>query len=307
MASAIIAPVDDVRIGRLLRILRRRRSLRQVDLARIAGTSQPNISRLEAGRLSAIDLGRLRAVARALDAELVIALRWHGGEIDRLADEAHAALVGATIVLLESLGWLTQPEVSFSVYGERGSIDILAWHPTRRILLVVEVKTELVSVEETLRRHDAKERLAAAIARERFGWEVATVGRLLVFPASSTERRRVERHAAVLDRAYPDRGTAARRWLRNPTGPFRGLLFIADPRARRRSTTGSWRPGERPMGIDGRAPQAEQHAGLTPGGRGPALSLPPPPRQSTGTGLAGPAPGAGAAGGRAERRRGQGE
>ena len=32
--------------------------------------------------------------------------------------------------------WIVEPEVSFSIYGERGVIDILAWHPTSRILLL---------------------------------------------------------------------------------------------------------------------------------------------------------------------------
>ena len=42
--------------------------------------------------------------------------------------------------LLQSLGWQTRSEVSYSVYGERGSIDVLAWHAPSRTLLVVEVK-----------------------------------------------------------------------------------------------------------------------------------------------------------------------
>ncbi len=43
-----------------------------------------------------------------------------GGELDRLMDEGHAALVGAVVARLNSLGWETRPEVSFSVYGESG-------------------------------------------------------------------------------------------------------------------------------------------------------------------------------------------
>src|SRR4029079_17838803 len=85
------------------------------------------------------------------------------GDIDRVADEGHAALVGLVAALLEGLGWQVRPEVSFSVFGERGSIDLVAWHPTARILLVVEVKTSLNSVEETLRRHDLKVRLFSPV------------------------------------------------------------------------------------------------------------------------------------------------
>ncbi|HEY4190087.1 MAG TPA: hypothetical protein VGM28_06685, partial [Candidatus Limnocylindrales bacterium] len=62
------------------------------------------------------------------------------------------------------------------IYGERGSIDILAWHAATRTLLIVEVKTEIASAEEMLRRHDAKVRLGPAIGRERFGIAPGAVG-----------------------------------------------------------------------------------------------------------------------------------
>ena len=141
-------------------------------------------------------------------------------------DEGHAALVGRVALMLRELGWDVRLEVSFSVYGERGSIDVLAWHPVARVLLVVEVKTELVAVEETLRKHDQKARLGARIAAERFGWEARAVGRLLVLPSLSTPRRRVERHAAVMDVAYPLRSVSLRRWLEAPGGAAAGLLFL---------------------------------------------------------------------------------
>ena len=75
------------------------------------------------------------------------------------------------------------------MYGERGSIDLLAWHEASRTLLVIEFKTELTSIEETLRRHDSKVRLAPGIARERFGWDPAVDARLLVLPEDRTARR----------------------------------------------------------------------------------------------------------------------
>lgn len=146
--------------------------------------------------------------------------------MDRLLDEGHAAIVGWLMALLDDLGWEPQPEVSFAVFGERGAIDVLAWHVSTRTLLVVEVKTELTSLEETLRRHDAKRRLAAPIAEERFGWaRPSAVCRLLVLPALTTPRRHVVRHSTVLDRAYRLRADEARRWLRSPTGAPSLLLF----------------------------------------------------------------------------------
>lgn len=222
--------MDDLRVGRLLRLLRHHQARRQIDVAQAAGLSQAQVSRLEAGRLDGVPLRSVRALARVLGADVVVTLRWRGGDLDRLADERHAALVGATIRVLAAAGWIGQPEVSYSVFGERGSVDILAWHPGAKVLLIVEVETELTSIEETLRVHDAKVRLAAAIARERFGWDTTLAARLLVLPDTTTARRRVRRHELVLGRAYPDRASLVRRWLRKPTGPLSGLLFLADIR-----------------------------------------------------------------------------
>jgi hypothetical protein len=130
--------------------------------------------------------------------------------------------------LLEA-GWTVQPEVSYSVFGERGSIDLLAWHESSRTLLVIELKTELTSIEETLRRHDTKMRLGPGIARERFGWNPAVVSRLLVLPEGRTARRRVHRHQTTLRRVYPFTTSAVKRWLRSPSGgAIGGILFLAD-------------------------------------------------------------------------------
>ncbi|MEA2632936.1 MAG: hypothetical protein QOE66_3155, partial [Chloroflexota bacterium] len=67
-------------------------------------------------------------------------------------------------------GWILAPEVSFAIYGERRVIDILAWHPGRRALLLIELKTELVDMNELLGTLDRKRRLARRIAQER-GWD----------------------------------------------------------------------------------------------------------------------------------------
>ena len=134
-------------------------------------------------------------------------------------------------------GWSVQPEVSHSVYGERGSIDLLAWHEATRTLLVIELKTEITSIEETLRRHDSKVRLAPGIARERFGWDPAVISRLLVLPEDRTARRRIEEHRATFRRVYPLANAAVKRWLSDPQGSMAGILFLPDTntaRVRRR-------------------------------------------------------------------------
>ena len=200
--------MNDIRVGSKVRAVRLRLGWRQADVGERAGVSQSMVCRVEHGQLDAVTLRTFRRILAALEIDLELVPRWRGGELDRLADEDHATLVGRCTALLVALGWEVRAEVSFSVYGERGSIDLLAWHPPTRTLLVVEAKTTLASVEETLRRHDVKVRLAASIARERFNWDARSVARLLVLPEGMTERRRVARHGAVFERAYPQRGVA---------------------------------------------------------------------------------------------------
>jgi hypothetical protein len=205
-------------------VLRHRLGWRQVDVGLAAGLTQDDISNGERGRQR--DTGKLRRHAAALDADVVISIRWRGGEIDRLLDEGHATIVGWVMGALVDLGWEVAAEVSFALRGERGSIDVLAWHPKARVLLVIEVKTELTSVEETLRRHDAKQRLAAHLATERFGWrDPSAVCRMLVLPDRSTPRRHVARHDSVLGQTYRLRAGAARAWLNSPAGSASLLVF----------------------------------------------------------------------------------
>ncbi len=186
------------------------------------------MSRLEQGLADATTLSRLEGVLHALEADVEIVVRWRGGALDRLLDERHAALQGEMARRLAADAWTVLPEVSYSEFGERGSIDLLAIRDMERTLLVVEIKTELTSIEATLRKHDEKARLAPKIVEHRFGesgpW---SVWRLLVLPDSGSSRRRVHNHRLVLDRAYPLRGRAARTWLRPPS--VRGVTPIGTP------------------------------------------------------------------------------
>lgn len=230
--------MDDIAIGRVARALRHRLGLRQTDVGERAAMSQGAVSLVERGKLDRLPLRRLRRLLAVFDAELVVVVRWRGGDLDRLLDAGHARLAEVMTRRLTDAGWQVQPEVSFSEYGERGSIDLLAWHPSTRTLLVIELKTEIASVEETLRVHDVKCRLAPRIARQRFGWTVAHVGRLLVLPDERTPREHIDRHNAVFQRAYEMRTVAVRRWLADPAGSMTGIMFVR-PTTGRRTRRGS--------------------------------------------------------------------
>lgn len=219
--------MDASRLGRTIRALRIRQSLRQEDLGQAVGVSQDLVSLIERGRLDGVRLRVVDSMVQRLGGDLRLTIRWRGGDIDRLLDEGHASLMGRVTATLETAGWTVLPEVTFANFADRGSIDVLAWHPLTSTVLVVEVKTELTSIEETLRTHDMKARVALKVALERAGWRGRAVARMLVLPDSSTARRRIARHSGLLSRAYPLKGVAARGWLQAPTGATGLLMFLA--------------------------------------------------------------------------------
>ncbi|HEY7591240.1 MAG TPA: helix-turn-helix domain-containing protein [Candidatus Limnocylindrales bacterium] len=220
--------MDDARVGAALRAVRIRSGWRQRDVAERAGVSRGLVSSIERGHLDDVTLARLRQVAHAIDVRVVTLARWRGGDLDRLVNAAHEALREEVARLLAELpGWVQAPEVSFSVYGERGVIDILALHAPTRSLLIVELKTEIASIEDLLVTMDRRTRLAVGIARER-GWEAATVSGWVVVAASDMNRRRARAHATTLRSAFPADGHAMRAWLRQPSGRISGLSFWAN-------------------------------------------------------------------------------
>lgn len=226
--------MDLVRIGLAIRALRRRRGWTQAELGRRAGCSRSEISRIERGQ--ARNLDRLERVLAVFGARLSVKVLWQGEELDRILDRGHAVLVDSKMELLGRSGWVSIPEATFNVYGERGSIDILAWHPIARILLVIEVKSVVPDIQATLAGVDRKVRVARVLARER-GWNPTGVGRILVLPDDRTARRRIDAFATTIRRAFPARTSEVRRWLQKPAGELSGVLFLTDsqqPRARHR-------------------------------------------------------------------------
>lgn len=217
--------MDDIRVGSAIRSVRIRLGLRQKDVAKRAGVSEALVSAIEHGHFEATSLRTVRGVAAAAGVSLPFAPRWRGPDLPKLLDEKHAAIVGCAVARLGALGWVARPEHTFSIYGERGSVDVLAWMPSRRAVLVIEVKTQLVDLQGLLSTLDRKRRLADVIAREA-GWRPVIVGALLVMPAETQARNSVERHRPLFDASYPARGTDVQRWLRTPEHDFGGIWFL---------------------------------------------------------------------------------
>jgi transcriptional regulator with XRE-family HTH domain len=151
--------MDDQRLGATLRAVRIRRRLRQADVAALASVSPMAISRMERGHLDMTSVQVLRKVASQLEVRIFFNGSWRGGDLDRLVNAGHSAIHGAVAALFDrDTGWQLAPEVSFSIYGERGIVDLLAFHAESGTGLVIELKTEIVDVQElvgTLDRNDA--------------------------------------------------------------------------------------------------------------------------------------------------------
>ena len=211
--------------------MRLKRQWRQVDLAARAGVSETIVSRIERGRLTEVSIEALENVAAALDVQLTNVARWRGGDLDRMLNARHANRAERAIAWLTSLGpWVVRPEVSFAFDRERGIVDLLAWWPDRRALLIVELKTDIVDVGELVGTFRRKLRLARRIAADQ-GWHPDVIGACLLIDEGRTNRRRVADHALTLRSFLPDDGRHLRAWLRDPQGTLGALAFLPDPQS----------------------------------------------------------------------------
>jgi transcriptional regulator with XRE-family HTH domain len=211
--------MQDIRLGAAIRLLRQRRGMTQADLGARAGVSKSTMSRIERGHLDSLSVRAIRAVASELDIRVDVVPRWRSGDLDRLLNRRHSALHELVARWFGEFvpAWVLAPEVSFSIYGERGVIDILAWHPGRRALLIIELKTDIVDVNDLVGSADRRRRLARTIAAER-GWDPATVSVWIVVAPSRTNERRIAAHSAMLRAAFPVDGRGIQSWLRDPVG-----------------------------------------------------------------------------------------
>ena len=185
------------------------------------------VSRIERGRVEDMKVATVLRVAEVLGIRVEWLARWRGAELDRMLNARHASMHEAVVPWLESAGWMVAPEVSFSIYGERGIIDIVAWDPSTRALLIVELKSALVDVQALIGTVDRYARLGPRVAADR-GWQVDSVSAWVLLAEGRTNRRRVTAHARVLRSAFPADGRQMHAWLRKPSGGLRGLSFVPD-------------------------------------------------------------------------------
>jgi hypothetical protein len=109
-------------------------------------------------------------------------------------------------------------ELTYSEFGERGSIDVLGIAREPGAAAVCEVKSAFGSLEETSRSLGVKVRLAPGLVRDQLSWT-----------RDNSIRRAIERHSATMGSLYPGRTPDVRAWLLNP-GRDLGAIWFVDPR-----------------------------------------------------------------------------
>ncbi len=89
------------------------------------------------------------------------------GALVRLGDEGHAAIeVIASWFRSAGFDTETEAEGSFSEWGERGRIDLLAFDPSTGTFVIVEVKTQLLDLQDLFGSLNVKERRLTPAALE---------------------------------------------------------------------------------------------------------------------------------------------
>jgi transcriptional regulator with XRE-family HTH domain len=253
--------LNDLQFGAVIRAVRKRRGISQLELAGLARVSQGTVSLIERGHLESVSLKVLRRVADAAEVRLDLLARWRGGELDRLLSRRHSTLGESFAAFLVSHpGWIVGPEASFSIYGERGVVDQLAWHEATAHVLVVELKTAFFDINEMLGTLDRKRRLARTIAADR-GWAASLVSAWVIVEDTHTNRRHATEHRTLLRTALPFDGRQLRSFLARPTEPTRGMAFW--PSTNHGSHRPSGRAGTAPVGR----PRPQNHARQGPDSR----------------------------------------
>jgi transcriptional regulator with XRE-family HTH domain len=219
--------VDDLRVGLTLRAVRRRLGWPQQDVADRARVSQRLVSLAEAGQLERMSTSSLRAIGRALEVRMLVEPQWRGGQLRRLLDGEHAALVNAVAAIMRRRAWQIIVEYTFNHFGDRGSVDLVGWQPRHQALVLVEVKSGITDVQDLHAAMARKRRIVPTLVAREHGWWPTSVGQLLVVAEASAQRRLVARHDEIFSVTFAHRGRDARSWLARPAGTLSALWFLS--------------------------------------------------------------------------------
>ncbi len=220
----------------------------QRELSRRSGVPQSMISRIERSKLKDLPLATVAGLLEAMGGRLRVEVDppFLGDRRGQL-DPAHARMSGYLARRLEADGWQVATEVEVGGDRSRGWIDLLAFNPATRLLLVIEVKTEIHDLGQIDRSLSWYEREAWAAAR-RLGWRSATVTGCLLLLMTQQNDAAVRFNRESLGRLFPARAPVLLTIVEGTASILpRGTraLAMVDPRSKRRAWI-------RPTADDGR-------------------------------------------------------
>ena len=191
------------------------------------------IARIEAGTVN-VSIDVAAGVCDALGVQLDLAFRTPF-IVDRRPqrDAAHARCSSYVQRRLEAAGWLVAREVEIVHGRSHGWIDLLAFDPRSRTLLIVEIKTELDDLGRIERTVAWYEREAWSSGR-RLGWRSIRAATWLLVLATEVNDERLRANRDLLGAAFPGRAAEAQELLAGHTVAARRTLALIDPRSRRR-------------------------------------------------------------------------
>jgi transcriptional regulator with XRE-family HTH domain len=222
-----------VQFGARLRVIRLSIGLPQRGLAKRIRRSQGFVSLVEHGRVTRLSIAEADAICDALGATLILGVEAPilvAGARQR--DAAHARCVAYVARRLASDGWIVRREVMIGPRDRPGWIDILAFDPASSVLLVIEIKTELVDIGGLERQLGWYQREARRACRDLDWAPNAVVPCALVLSTGSNDDR-MRANAESLRQVFPLRWRDLIRVIRRK-GPAGGgwALAVIDPRSR---------------------------------------------------------------------------
>jgi transcriptional regulator with XRE-family HTH domain len=236
--------------ARLCRDTRTMLDITQQELAVAVGISRSHVAGIETGRVNpSLDLVWRIADRMGIDVGIVgrapVVLGRRGGQ-----DIVHARCSGYVEGRLLGAAWSVDREVELMTDHAHGWIDLLAFEPISKTLVIVEIKTQLDDIGAVERQLGWYERNAVRVAHSR-GWHPTRVLSWLLLLASDEVEQAVSMHRQALGRSFPGRAATMLQCIVEPRGgaPGRSLALI-NPTSRRRD----WLVPTRTDGRRSRAP-----------------------------------------------------
>jgi transcriptional regulator with XRE-family HTH domain len=218
--------------GATIRTTRRSRGWTQAELGRRARTAQSVVAAVEAGAGASIE--SLERICAAFDGSLILGVRLpFSGDPVRQVDLGHARCVGSMRRLLEVAGHVCVTEQEIVDGPWRGWIDLVAYDPARRRIVIGEIKTELRDAGALERQVERYVRSSLSVARER-GWVVEEIVVVVVVLATAANDAFLVANRNLMKGAFPVRGRVAVAALLDRAAAPGRMLVMLDPRRRGR-------------------------------------------------------------------------